>query len=282
MAVYADILFAVNTVVNYLLLLLGARLTGYPARPLRTLLGAVVGGGYAICVLVPSLAFLRTWWGKCLCFLLMAMTAYGFRRKAVTPGAVSLLCGGALAGFVFLITQLFTFDVITFQGHIYYPIAAKMLILMSGIFYLAAAILMAGTFKHRLGEITHMELFCGNRSIQVSALYDSGNTLEDPVAGKPVIVLEWNRGAELLGVAVTKELFLDPAAALEYLQEKCPFCRMRLLPYRSVGTDGALLVAMPCSIKIGKRKRVSVLAALSATSLSDGGGYEALVGGSLF
>lgn len=282
MTVYADVIFAVNTVVNYLLLLLGAKLTGFPARPWRALLGAVVGGGYAVCVLIPALAFFGTWWGKCVCFLLMAMTAYGVRRRAVRPGAVSLLCGGALAGFVFLLTQVFSVGVVAFQGHIYYPLAAKVLVLMAGVFYMAAALLMAGSLKHKAKEMVRLELQQGGRRVLLSALYDTGNTLTDPVAGKPVIVLEWQRGVELLGISASRELFYNPAMAMETLKDRCPDCRARLLPYRAVGTESALLLAVPCYVKMGKRKAVAALAALSPTSVSDGGGYEALIGGSLY
>ena len=279
MTVYADVVFAVNTVVNYLLLLLGARLTGFPARPWRTLLGAVVGGGYAVCVLVPALAFVGTWWGKAVCFALMGMTAYGFRKKALRPGAAALLCGGALAGFVFLLTQVFSVGVVAFGGHIYYPLAAKVLVLMAGIFYLGAALLSAGSLKHRAGETVPLHLMLEGRSILVSALYDTGNTLSDPISGRPVVVLEWQRGADLLGVSASRELFSDPTAAFKELNEKCPNCPLRLLPYRAVGTQNGLLLAAPCKAKLGRRKETAVLAALSPTPVSDGGGYEALIGG---
>lgn len=282
MTVYADVIFAVNTVVNYLLLLLGARLTGYPARPHRTILGAVIGGGYAVCVLVPALAFFDAWWGKCMCFVLMVMTAYGLRRKAARPSVASLLCGCALAGFVFLLTQAFSVGVVAFRGHIYYPLAARALVLMAGAFYLAAALLMAGALKHKAKETVSLHIRHNMKQIVISALYDTGNTLVDPVAGKPIIVLEWPRSAELLGVSASREMFLNPSATMEKLAEKYPDCRFRLLPYRAVGTECALLLAVPCEVKIGKRKTTDALVAISPTTVSDGGGYEALIGGNLF
>lgn len=280
--VYADIVFAVNTVINYLLLLLGSKLTGYPSRPRRTLLGAVMGGGYAVCVLIPALSFFGTLWGKAVCFLLMGMTAYGFQRRALRPGIAALLCGGALAGFVFLLTQMLPPGIVTLQGHIYYPLSARVLVLMSGAFYLAAALLMAGMLKHAAGEMRRLELTLGARRVAVTALYDTGNTLTDPVGGKPVVVLEWQRGAELLGICMQRPLETNVTQAMIQLRERCPQLPVRLLPYRAVGTEGGLLLAVPCKARVEKRKPQDVLLAFSPGPVSDGGGYEALIGGTLY
>ena len=281
MTVYADVVFAVNTAVNYLLLLLGARLTGFPARPLRALFGAVLGGAYAVCVLVPTLNALNAWWAKAMCFLVMGIVAYGIRKKSLQTAFAALLCGGALAGFVFLLTQVFSVRIVAFGGHIYYPLAAKVLILMAGGFYLAAALLMAGSMKHKTGELVPLRLCCGNRHVFVKALFDTGNSLTDPISGKPVVVLEWQRGAELLGVCGKKEQFLNPVAGLTELKEAVPKNNLRLVPYRCVGQEKGMLLAMPCRVKPGKMREVSALVALSPTPVSDGGGYEALIGGTL-
>jgi len=279
MTVYADVVFAVNTVVNYLLLLLGARLTGFPARPLRSLLAAAVGGGYAVCVLLPALAFMGTWWGKTACFVLMCMSAYGFRRKAFRTGITTLLCGGALAGFVFLLTQVFSVGIVVFGGHVYYPLASKVLILLAGCFYLAAALLMAGTMKHGSRELLPLQLRIGENCVTVRALLDTGHTLVDPISGKPVVVLEWQTGAELLGVRATEAMFQDPTTGLDALNKAVPACRLRLVPYRCIGKNSGMLLAAPCRVKAGKRRETAALAALSPNPVSDGGNYEALIGG---
>ena len=57
--IYVDTLFLLNTMVDYLLLLASARLAGEPLARLRFLLGALLGGGYAVAIFLPGLAFLR-------------------------------------------------------------------------------------------------------------------------------------------------------------------------------------------------------------------------------
>ena len=71
----------------------------------------------------------------------------------------------------------------------------------------------------------------------------------------------------------------DPAAALPRLGTGEWRSRFRLLPYRSVGVDRGLLLAVRVdSLELDGRGRGPVLVALSPTPVSDGGGYQALVG----
>ena len=56
--IYVDTLFLLNAMVDYLLLLASARLAGEPLARLRFLLGAVLGGLYAVAIFLPGLSFL--------------------------------------------------------------------------------------------------------------------------------------------------------------------------------------------------------------------------------
>ena len=55
--------------------------------------------------------------------------------------------------------------------------------------------------------------------------------------------------------------------------------RWRLLPYRAVGVDHGLLLAVRVDrAMVGGEDYGPILVALSPTPLSDGGGYHALIG----
>ena len=56
--IYVDTLFLLNAAVDYLLLLASARLAGEPLARLRFLLGAALGGLYAVAIFLPGLSFL--------------------------------------------------------------------------------------------------------------------------------------------------------------------------------------------------------------------------------
>ena len=81
--VYADIVFAVNCVVDFLLLFLAARLCGSPTRFPRLFAAASFGGMYAVAVFLPGLGWLSEIAGQALSFLLMAGIAYGKRNLSI-------------------------------------------------------------------------------------------------------------------------------------------------------------------------------------------------------
>ena len=71
----------------------------------------------------------------------------------------------------------------------------------------------------------------------------------------------------------------DPAAALTRLGTGAWRARFRLLPYRSVGVDRGLLLAVRAdALELDGQGRGPALVALSPTPVSDGGGYQALIG----
>ena len=72
---------------------------------------------------------------------------------------------------------------------------------------------------------------------------------------------------------------LDPAGAVTRLSAGEWRGRFRLLPYRSVGVERGLLLALRVDrAALGGVDRGPLLVALSPTPVSDGGGYRALVG----
>jgi len=281
MVVYADVVLAVNTALNFLLLRLGSRLCTFPARPWRCLLGGFLGGVYALAALLPIPQLFSAWPGQMAAFGLMCLVAFGAGRRAVRPAALTFLCSAALAGVLYLLSGAMNMDAVECRGLLVYPFGANILLLLAGAFYLAAGLLVSSSLRHGRGEVYPMRLRCADREIRLTALYDTGNNLTEPLSGMPVLVVFWQRGAELLGLPRDPDLFSRPAEFFPQLARRLPQCRLRLVPYRAVGVEGGLLLAAACRAYIGK-KEYSVLAALSPTPVSDGGSYEALIGGTVF
>ena len=102
--------------------------------------------------------------------------------------------------------------------------------------------------------------------------------------GRPVVVAEGERTAPLFPREHRPGPgdLTDPAAALTRLGTGAWRGRFRLLPYRSVGVDRGLLLAVRLDgLELDGQGRGPVLVALSPTPVSDGGGYQALVGAGL-
>jgi stage II sporulation protein GA (sporulation sigma-E factor processing peptidase) len=154
------------------------------------------------------------------------------------------------------------------------------LLIGAGVSYAALTLLFRRRARHGLSERTAVEIVWQNRICRFTALRDSGHTLTDPFTGAPVVVADWDAAAPALPANVrgllSKALLSDPVRAHETLAALTP--RLRLLPYRAVGTESGFLLAFrPDSLRLDGKKLDRGLVALSPTPVSDGQDVSALI-----
>ena len=278
--IYVDTLFLLNALVDYLLLLGAARLAGERLRRLRFTMGAVLGGGYAVAIFLPSGAFLQRLPCRLAVLALMSVAAYGGSRRLLRQSLLFLALSCALGGGVLAVSLLGGRGLTLSGGVVYSAMDIKTVLLSAAGCYAAVTLVFRGLARHTAsaGELAAVRLALDGRSVELTALRDTGNTLTDPVAGIPVLVAE---GALLLpllppGTLMAGEL-ADPVACMERLRDGPLAGRVRLLPYRAVGVERGLLLALrPDGLWVNGERR-DMLAALSPTPVSDGGGYGALL-----
>jgi stage II sporulation protein GA (sporulation sigma-E factor processing peptidase) len=137
-----------------------------------------------------------------------------------------------------------------------------------------------GRHSRAKGEIVDVTLELEGRRISFPALVDTGNTLTDPVNNRPVLVAEWVTVWPLLppGLELDAVGLRHPAEALAKLPDGVRR-RFRLLPYRAVGVESGLLMALRTDRgRVGETWIDGLLVALSPGPVSDGGSYQGLVG----
>ena len=120
------------------------------------------------------------------------------------------------------------------------------------------------------------------RRQRLRALHDTGNTLRDPVSGQPVLVLEQTSLGGLLPPEVERIVTrrAPPEERMAQLHATDLGRRFSLLPFCSIGApEGLLLAVCSDSVQIGGTTYPRTLVALSPGPVSDGGGYQALWGG---
>lgn len=282
MTIYIDALFLLNAVIDYLLLLCSARLAGEPLARLRFALGALVGGGYAVALFLPGMGFLYHPLCRLAAAVLMVLTAFSRSRRLLRQVLIffALACGfggGVLAA------GLLGGNALTLGGGVFYSaIDIKIVLVSAACCYAVLSLLFRRWGRHSAvrGELRPVKLRLNDREITLTALVDTGNTLSDPATGRPVLVAE---GASLLplfppGQGPDREDTCDPAGALERLNRRWPG-RFRLLPYRSVGMDRGLLLAVrPDCVELNGARQSGILVAFSPNPVSDGGSYQVLMG----
>lgn len=278
MVVYADLVFVLNFAVNYLLLRGTARLGGCAARKRRLALAAALGALYAVAVYAPAFGWLRLLPTKLLCAAVMLLLAFGARRATLRLGAIFAALTLVLCGAVYGVELLRGGQIVIHRNSLLYPVTFSSL-LLTATAVSAACRLLLPRLTHAADSVVPLTLRLGTRSVHLSALRDSGNTLCDPIGGAPVLTAEWRVAARLLPpeLLLRADDFASPAALALRLRAYAP----RLIPYRAVGVASGMLLALPCEITLGKHTKTG-LVAFCPTPLSDGGAYEALTGGTLY
>ena len=177
--VYVDVLFVENLWVNVCLLLLTSRLMGYQTDRKRIAAGAALGSMGA-CLLETGSAYLTTagWFlGTILTAAVMIRTAYGKRNTYIKCLVVLYLEGWLLGGTVRYLEQ-------------FYVLAGLMLaggsMVLAGILLAVEWVLVK--LREREDIICPVALYLGEASISTEGLVDTGNSLRDPVSGRPVSV----------------------------------------------------------------------------------------------
>lgn len=278
MVVYLDRVFLLNLLLDYLLLLAAAQLSGRTLHRLRLLACAAGGGAYAVLTFLPGCGFLRTPLCQLAVGSIIALCAYGGRGR---PALLFLLLSGGLAGFV-LALGLWAGSPTGLLGRVYRGEVSWPLLLGAALgFYVLLRLLLGQGARHGGGELLKITISVCGRKQTVTALHDTGNTLRDPVSGRPALVLERNAAEELWPPEVAAVLAspLPPEEKMARIHRQGAAVTFSLLPFRSVGTPaGLLLAARSDYIEINGRRYPRTPVALSEHPVSDGGGYHALWG----
>ena len=213
----------------------------------------------------------------------MVLTAFWKSRRLLRQVVIFFALACAFGGGVLAISLLGGRGLTLSNGVLCSGMDLKIVLLSAAGCYGALTLVFQRIGRHTgtTGELKPVRLALGEQHISLTALVDTGNTLTDPATGRPVLVVEADSVGPLLPPSVrpVPADLRDPAGALERMED--PWRRrFRLLPYRSVGVDQGLLLALRLDkVQVDGEDRGPMLAALSPTPVSDGGAYQALLGG---
>jgi len=238
--------------VEILLLLAADRLCGKRSAGGRVLGAALIPGVYTVFALVfPDLSHPLI---RILGAALTVLAAFGFGLAALYRTSVYLLLNAAIGGFAQRYEK------------------RELMVLLAA----AVCICFVCFFVSEEGGQAlpvPVELCYGQKKLRIQALRDTGNTLRDPLTGRPVLVIGADAAGKLTGLSVQQ--LRNPAETL------CSgiIPGLRLIPYKTVGESGGLLLALKLKkVKIGSWTGSSLVAFAPETI---GNGYEALTGGNI-
>lgn len=281
--IYLDTLFFLNAVMDYLLLLCSARIAGEELHRPRMVLGALCGGAYAVAAVLPGMGFLLKPVFQIGAAILMVVAGLGGSRRLLRQTVIFFALACAFGGGVLAVGLFGRTGLSLGGGLVYSGMDIKIVLLSAAGCYALFTLGLVRMGKHiaASGELVRAKVCLCDKEVCFTALVDTGNTLTDPVSGRAVMVVD---GTALLalfpkGEGPDEQALIEPAQALSRLNSGRFRGRFRLLPYRTVGVEcGLLLAVRPDSVSLEGQEHSPMLVAISPTPVSDGGGYRALVG----
>ncbi len=284
MTVYVDLLFMVNMIINTLLLSGATVLARVQSSRFRLLIGATVGALYSVLMFFPEIRALYWVISRLLVGALMVRLALpqpslrGYLRTVLC----FYICLAAYGGGMYLFYSFTAAgaEMVYSNGIYYIDLPMWLLLVLSFVFYGAVRLSALIELKRRPSPLyREAEICCRGKYRTLRALLDTGNSLVDPLTLSPVMVVQSDalQGVlpdDLLQAADKGE------AALEDVCRRHRTLKCRLIPFRSVGGESALLLTVrPDWVRLcpdGKMQN-NVLLGLSPAALSEDGSYQALL-----
>ncbi len=213
-----------NFIAGLLLLLLTSKITGIYTRLWRIIIASVLCGLTGFIIFLPVKGMLSVII-RLLTGVLCTAAAFG-KRELVKISAVFLImtfmAGGAVMALMLWMQQ----PSVTHQGIIYMDAVTYIKLICYGILALGFAYWFVRLVRKRGADINAKGKVCfiiDGESYFFRAFADSGNSLREPISGKPVVLLD-----------------IRGAAGLPFRSSDLPD-RYRVIPYRAVGTEAGNL-----------------------------------------
>lgn len=275
MTVYVDTLFVINLTVDYIALLISAKICAVVVSRLRLLGAAAFGALYAVATVLPLGTVLDSPLIKIAAGALMVLAAFAGRPRLLRLTLVFFAVSAALGGAVMAASML--------GGGAMAMVNLPLLAIAFVASYIVLTLVFRRAARHRRGVIVSLTLRHDGREVSLKALVDTGNALTDPMSGRSVVVAGVGDIKPLLshsvGMIVAQLRAKDAVRVLEELAGVEHGIRFQLIPYSAVGTAGGMLLAFrPDEIVVDGKRKTGMLLALSPNSVSDGGSYAALLG----
>ncbi len=190
--VYVDVIFIINFIMDFLLLITVKKILRYASSLLRLFLGAMTGAvGACLFAVTPEVnRFVRFLLAYLLLSYLMIIITFGKRFwrervKALVLLYISTFFLGGLLNSLYSYTS-FGFYLMKNQSYLY-----LLFIFVSALAAMIIFIRFLRKLKRKGSEFYQTELIFNGKTVRAVGFMDTGNCLRDPYFGKPVIVTEY-------------------------------------------------------------------------------------------
>jgi len=220
MIIYGEYLFLENFVVTLLILVLTGKLTGYIPKAIRMMMGAIVGAISSFIIFVPMTPALSIL-VRVLLGLSCIFVTFGRRniiKLVLLYFALTFTSGGMVMALCLWIQK----PVIAHQGIIYMESLTYLKLFSIGVLAFGFTYWFISFIRNRNKDNNLYGMVCieiEKKQYCFRAFMDSGNSLVEPISGRPVILID-GKGAK----------------SLPFSAKDMPM-RYGLIPYKTVGSE---------------------------------------------
>jgi stage II sporulation protein GA (sporulation sigma-E factor processing peptidase) len=255
--VYVDLYFLINFSMDLITLLITAALMHRRLNRWRAVIGAAIGGGYAVASLLLSSGGVLTLAADLAAAVVICTVTFwsrggrlwGLLRLSLVFALTSMILGGVMTALYSALNRLeLPFDALQGDGLSVWTFA--LLTAVASVATLSGGRLLG--FSRKTRAVT-LQVTLFGRSVTLRAMVDTGNLLRDPVSGRAVIVCDRARICPLL----------PPALDAAYRSGDFTAClgsyelvgRLRPIPARTAGGDAVLFALVPDSLRVAEERR---------------------------
>ena len=287
--IYADVVFAINLVMDFFIFWIVNKLIRKKAKFGRLVLGAVVASLlYCMLIFVEPINRIFNIWGVMAIFLLSILICFNPQnlkeciKLIFITNAVAFAIGGAGIG-LFYYTNLT--DIMGNALNISvkrFPL--KILLSASGLSYIFIKLGM-GWYRRviiKKQSFCDLEIYIGDNHMNLKGLIDTGNSLHEPISNKPVIVAEFNAVKDILPykmqIMYTENKDNDLCSLISTIDDEEIRKNVRIIPFSSIGkSNGMLLGFVADKAEIEGMSINKPVIAIYNLKLSTDGFYNALL-----
>lgn len=277
MVVYADVVFFINFVSSYILLyLLGRIVNVMRPKQLRLMIASAIGGAAAALIFCTSLRRWELLAIRAAAALIMVFVSFFTTKKSVIRQLVwfFIMSGIMISAMVFLLSVIKgRTGMMLKDGIMYFDLPPKIFLLSFALSYLIL-IFCLRVFKNRENKKYYiMSVTHNDKTITVSALFDSGNLLKEPVTGKYVSILEWEEA---------KKLF-DATFPFDEITDHLEDMKLWVIPYTTLGGGKTMFAFLADDVSLPEEKKDigRSFIGIYGSSLSKNKEYSALLNAGL-
>ncbi len=277
--IYADILFLINFIINYLILFTSGHIGTQHIRRWRLFLAATTGAIYGVAAFFPSLPFITSFPVKLAVSALMALISFGkanILKNTLLFLGVSLAFGGA----VFAATLLGFGDFCEVRGGVYYiHLSLSTLLFTSLCTYVLLSVIFHRAAARADRKFSEVTVRSNEHCVAFTALHDTGNSLREPGSNAHIVISDYSTLRGVLPESARELMDSTSPETFSLLLDKLSVCgEFKLIPYKTVGSDFSLMLTYrPQSIELDGKELSGALIGFCPYSVSDGGTYSAII-----